>query len=62
MYFLGMLPTVQKLAVAQETVLEAFCSTHNYMIYSLSSWMNTHLSLLDLLFPANDLRVVVILL
>lgn len=62
MYFLGMLPTVQKLAVAPETVLEAFCSMHNYMIYSLSSWMNTHLSLLDLLFPGNDLSVVVILL
>lgn len=62
MYFLGMLPTVQKLTVAQPTVLETFCSIQNYMIYSLSSWMNAHLTLLDLLFSGNDLRVVMILL
>jgi len=62
MYFLGMLPTMQKLTVAQQAVLEAFCSIHNYMIYSLSSWMNTHLSLLDVLFSGNDLRLVMILL
>lgn len=62
MYFLGILPTVQKLTVAQQTVLEAFCSIHDYMMYSLSSWMNTHLSLLDLLFSGNDLRVMMILL
>ena len=57
-----MLPAVQELTVSQQTVLEVFCSIHNYMISSLSSWMNTHLSLLDLLFSGNDLRVVMILL
>lgn len=41
--------------------VRSFFSVRNYMMYSLSSWMNTHLSLLDLLFSGNDLRVMMIL-
>lgn len=62
MYFLGILPTVQKLTFSPQILLEAFDSIYNEMICSFPSWINPHLSLVGLLFSGSGFRMVMILL